>query len=135
MVRPDAALVKHGQQYRSFMPLDNVSPENVYITVEAKQAAVLTDVVDLPTAWNNYNINRHSAVQAVLAQAFGQMVQFETCFGVVLTLRQVWLLHRLADKPGDLQVRFCRVIRCFLSHAESCSVAQACQPGSRCLSN
>lgn len=107
VVRPDAALLMHDQQYRAFIQLDSVSPQNVYITVEAKQVAVLGDVVDLSTAWNSGN----SAVQAVLAQAFGQMVQFETSLGVFLTLRHVWLLQRPEGQPGTLQVRFCPVIR------------------------
>lgn len=101
----------------------------VCITVEAKQAAVLGDAADLPAAWNNGN----AAVQAVLAQAFGQMDMFQTSLGAILTLKHVWLLQRPEDQPGTVQVRSRPAFRHLIGQAASCSVARARKPCSCCL--
>lgn len=93
-------------------PLDSISPEEVYITVEAKQAAVLRDAVDLPSAWHN----GESSVQAVLAQAFAQMAQFRTSLGVLLTELHVWLLQRPQDAPQTVQAS-CWPFSCLASVA------------------
>lgn len=94
-VKPDAWLVQGATQGAA-----SAQSRQVLITVEAKQSAVLHGITNLPQEWHLGN----SAVQQVVAQAFGQMAKHRAALGVILTLEHVWLLRRPSNEQGKLQV-------------------------------